>query len=117
MAVMIGPTSSNPINMELSIRQRTNTPAVQKISEELNAGGRVAVAEKAFQTALGHVSRLLAEKNIQVSTVFDSENGNQVRIVDGDSGKLITQLPPDAVIQIAQKSKEQNIGWIVNKLL
>ncbi|HBV86022.1 MAG TPA: hypothetical protein DEF42_04995 [Desulfosporosinus sp.] len=117
MAVMIGPTSSNPINMELSIRQRVNTPALKEISEELNAGGRVAVAEKAFQTALGQVSRLLAEKNIQVSTVFDGINGNQVRIVDGDSGRLITQLPPNAVIQIAQKSKEHHIGWIINKLL
>ncbi|MBC2723825.1 flagellar protein FlaG [Desulfosporosinus sp.] len=117
MAVTIGPTSSNPINMELSIRQRVNTPAAQKISQELNAGGRVAVAERAFQTALGHISKLLAEKNIQVSTIFDSQNGNQVRIMDGDSGRLITQLPPNAVIQIAQRSKERNIGWIVNKLL
>ena len=117
MSVMIGLTSSNPINMELSIRQRVTTPAVQKISQELNAVGRVSVAERAFQTALGHISRLLAEKNIQVSTISDSGNLNQVRIVDGDSGRLITQLPPDAVIQIAQRSKEHNIGWIVNKLL
>ena len=117
MAVMIGPTSSNPIKMDLSIRHQVNTPAVQKISQELNAGGRVAVAEQAFQSALGHVSKLLAEKNIQVSTIFDSENGNQVRIVDGDSGILITQLPPNAVIKIAQRSKEHNIGWIINKLL
>jgi len=117
MVVMVGPTSSNPINMELSIRQHVNTPAVQKISQELNAGGRVTLAERAFETALGHVSKLLAEKNIQVSTIFDSQNGNQVRIVDGDSGKVITQLPPEAVIRIVQRSKERNIGWIVNKLL
>jgi len=117
MAVIIGPTSSNPIYMQLSIRQQINTPAMQKISQELNAGGRVAVADQAYKKALDYVSKLLAEKNIQVSTIYDSQNGNQVRIVDGDSGRLITQLPPNAVIQIAERSKEHNIGWIVNKLL
>lgn len=117
MSVVVGPTSSNPISMALSIRHQITTPAAEKISEELNAGGRIAVAEKAFQTALGQVSKLLAEKNIKVSTIFDDVNGNQVRIVDGDSGKVIIKLPPNAVIQIAQRSKEHNIGWIVNELL
>ncbi len=100
MAVILGPTSSNPINMDLSVRQRVNTPAVQKISQELNAGGRVAVAEQSFQIALGHVSKLLAEKNIQVSTIFDSQNGNQVRIMDGDSGRLILNYHPMQLLKL-----------------
>lgn len=117
MSVVIGPISRNYNNMNVSIRQRVDSPIVQKISNELKARGRVAVAEKVFEEALRHVSKLLAEKNIQISTIVDNQNGSQVRIVEGDSGKLITQLPPDGVIEIAQKSKEQRIGWIMDVLL
>jgi len=53
MAVMIGPTTNNNQDIDLSIRKRISIPAMQKISNELNAGGRVAVAEHAFQTVLG----------------------------------------------------------------
>lgn len=116
MAVSIGPFSSNPIHLNVPIRPQVQTKGVQQANQELNAQGRIEVAEGAKQKALDYLQSILQEKNFQVSATYDSQKAlSQITVVDGDSGKEVVKLPADAVVDIAERARQSHIGWLIDK--
>lgn len=118
MSVVIGPHSStSPFAMaSLKLREQKFTPAVQQIDGQLNAPGRRAFGSEALEQALQRLNKLFDEKNVQISAVYDVRSGAQIRITDGDTGKTITEMPPDAVLEITERAKQSQTGWLIDTL-
>lgn len=101
--------------MKLSPQPKVLTPTLQKIDNELVAQARKACGEKAYDAALKQLTKLLHHKNINVSVSMDVCLGlQQVRISDGETGKRIVDLPPPAVVDIAERARQQHIGWLID---
>lgn len=118
MSVALGPikpTASFFSSADLSPVERKATSEVLKIDGQLNSSGRRAIGDHAVQASMQRLSKLFAEKNVNVTMDFDSRTGSQVRITDGDTGKTIVEMPPSAVVSIAEKAKQQQTGWLLDR--
>ncbi len=101
----------------LSPLPRQSTQQVSQIDAQLNAEGRRAEGDRAFQASLQRLYQLFDKKSVRLSSTLDSQgNIQQLNIVDGDTGKTIFKLPPDGVVDMAEKAKQQSIGWLINVL-
>ncbi|EAX46802.1 hypothetical protein TcarDRAFT_0766 [Thermosinus carboxydivorans Nor1] len=119
MAASIGPVSSKPFytQLDFSVRAKDTSPTMQAIDSKLNAAGRKSVGQQSFQASLQYLARLFDKKNVQVATSIDNQGLTQVTLTDGDSGKRIAQLPPDAVVAMANRARQQHVGWLVDVVL
>ncbi len=102
---------------DLSPLPKPTTRTSGQIDSELNAGGRRALGDKAFQAAMQRLYQLFDKKGVRLSSTLDAQGGiQQLNIVDADSGQTIFKLPPDGVVDMAERAKQQSIGWVINTL-
>lgn len=118
MPVTIGPykTTVNFNAAKLNLREKVVPEKAQQVDNQLHSPGRRVVGEQALQKSLQFLSKLFDEKNVQVTNNFDVSSGSEIRITDGDSGKTIVELPPHAVVEMANRAKERQTGWLIDIL-
>ena len=101
--------------MSLKSMERVRIPGLEEIAAGNVAKGRREIGEKAWDAALKQLEKLLHHKDIQVSTSLDTRSGlRNMVLTDGATGKTIIKLPPTAVIEIAEKARQNHVGWIID---
>ncbi len=95
--------------------QPVATPKQQEIDSELKAVGTREVGEDAFNKAMEQMRKMMSHKNIQIDNYKDKETGLQrVIIRDTETGNVIREMPPEAVVQIVNKAIKNMESWIFN---
>lgn len=113
---LVSGSSQPSAQLDITPMKEVKTPEVQKISDELNAKGRKEIGDESLEKALENLNRLFKENDVNVSIGLDSQSGiKQVSLTDKESGKKIAEMPPQAVVEMADKAKQQSIGWILDK--
>lgn len=117
--VYLKPISNNNIQLQKPAQKpKEETPSKENIDKTIKAEGTKKIGEEALEKAISELSKMLEGKHIEVSTVYDAKSGQQrVSLTDGNTGKKLVQIPPDAAVEMAEKSKQENIGWLLDRLV
>lgn len=114
----ISNSNGNVKTQNLNTETKVETPSMKKINNQIKANGTKEIGKKALEKSLQELSKMLEGRNIKVGTTFDAKSGlQQVSITDGTTGKTIAQLPTDAAVEMAEKSRHQHIGWLLDRLV
>lgn len=74
------------------------------------------IADKAYEEAIKKIEEILKPQEINVQMTYDSSSSIKNLILsDRKTGKKIAELPPEAVIEMAEKAKIENIGTLIDK--
>lgn len=107
---------------QLQQSQGVQSQAAPKVEENqksnvqpLDASGAKAIGDEALKKQIQNLNELLKARNTNVTMEYDSlSSPAKVNIIDAESGKIINQIPPNAVVDIATKAKDFIIGLIVD---
>ena len=73
------------------------------------------VSEEKIQQLTDEANSVVKPLNTKLSFSFDNKSGkNIIKIVDGDSGKVIRQIPPEEMVRLSEHIKEL-LGALVDK--
>lgn len=79
------------------------------------ADGTKAISDDAYKKQIENLNELLSGMNTNVSLSMDKSGNTLVVITDGETGKVIREMPPKAVVEIAEKARDYIIGLMVDK--
>ncbi|MEG6584978.1 hypothetical protein [Dendrosporobacter sp. 1207_IL3150] len=116
MVLSLAPLTNSQVSLDVSVKP---LPAESKvmINNNLQIEADKGVSEEAKKDALEYLDKLFANKNVKISSELDDRGLSQIYITDQDSGKAIIKIPVDAIVTTVNKSREHNIGWLMNLLV
>lgn len=115
--IALGPINNNQSNVSSTPKPQIETPKAQKIENELMAEGAKKVGEQAFEDALKKLEKLLDSSDVNIISSLDEKGMQQIKLMDKNTGKAIAEIPPESVVEMAEKAREHHIGWLINRLV
>ncbi|HAN10728.1 MAG TPA: hypothetical protein DCP90_08985 [Clostridiales bacterium] len=103
---------------EIPKPQHITTSKQNEINAEIKANGAKEVGDEAFEKVLERLKKMMSHKNITVDRYKDTETGvEQVIFRDSETGKVIKEMPSEAVLEIVNNAIEKMDSWLFNKVV